>query len=79
MSEYNWNNSKCVNGWLHRFKIIDQHWEGVTEVCEICGKKKFFEVVNGRTDNNVYIAYHNRQCLNPLHNLFKREFPNYAR
>lgn len=69
-----WNNSKCINQWFHRFKIVFQIPQGVLEQCEICHKRKFFKMVQGRTNNMEYIAYHNRQCLPREHNNFKREY-----
>lgn len=77
MSEYSWDNSKCGNSWLHRFDIIEQYQDGVLEVCKICRKKKFFRAVAGRPDNNVYIAYHNRQLLPRNHPLYEREYPRH--
>lgn len=68
--------SECRNGWLHRFNIVAEYPEGVQERCEICGKKVFFRVINGKSNNTDYISYHMRQCLVPQHRAWKREYPN---
>lgn len=67
-------NSQCRNKWLHRFSIIRQLPEGVQERCEICSKKVFFRIIDGKTDNKRYLSYHMRQALNPLHRLFEKEY-----
>jgi len=68
--------SKCKSSWLHRFKIIAQYPEGVQERCEICHKKVFLRVINGKSNNTRYIASHMRQVLVPQHRLFIHEYPN---
>lgn len=67
--------SKCVNGWLHNFKISEDHAEeGVFETCRLCGKRQFFRVVDRKADNATYLKYHIRQALPPNHLLFYREY-----
>lgn len=70
------NKSECRSGWLHRFVLSRQFFEGQEEICEICKVKVFFRQIEGRVNNQEYIAYHMRQCLFPQHRLFKKEFPN---
>lgn len=69
--------SKCKGNWLHRMQIIGQYSEGVQERCELCHKKVFFRIINGKSNNTRYISYHMRQVLIPQHRLFNHEFPNY--
>ena len=56
-------NSKCRKGYLHRFKVEREFEDGVLEVCEICHIKKVSKIVNGKVDNNRFMAYHLRQAL----------------
>lgn len=69
-----WQNSQCKNQWYHRFQIISETPLGVLEMCQICKKKKFFKIIQGRLNNMEYLAYHNREALTPNHNKFKREY-----
>lgn len=66
--------SKCGNGWLHRYKLVAQYTDCVHEVCEVCRKSAFFPVVGGRVDNVYYIKFHNRECLPKQHPLFNKEY-----
>lgn len=70
-------NSQCRNSRLHRFEIVAEFPEGIQERCEICHKKVFFRVIDGKSNNRNYISYHMRDCLPPIHRLFKREYPNF--
>jgi hypothetical protein len=58
-----WQNSKCVGSYLHRWTIIKEFPEGVLENCEICHKSKFFKVVGGQVEGNVYMSWHLRLAL----------------
>ena len=75
MIETDWENSDCYDGWFHRFNITGQDSDYVEETCEICGKQAYFKIVNGKSNNDVYLAYHIRQVLFPLHPLYYREYP----
>ncbi len=44
-------------------------------MCEICHKRVFFHVSQGKVDNLDYLAYHNRQALPVYHPNFLREYP----
>lgn len=66
--------SKCLNGWLHRFNLSEQGEFGVFEVCDRCRQRVFFRVSNGRINNENYLKYHARQALPPNHPLFYREY-----
>lgn len=68
--------SECQNAYLHRFYIQYQFEEGVIECCEICGQQEFFKVVDGRVDNNHYLAFHARQALLPQDPRFTHEYKN---
>jgi hypothetical protein len=65
--------SKCIGSWLHRFEIVEEYSEGVKEVCMICGKTKFFKIIDGKVDNFNYMAYHYRQALPPYHPYYYHE------
>ncbi len=69
-----YQNSQCLNQYLHRFEIKEEYPEGVLEVCEICHTKKFFRIIDGKVDNVEYMSYHIRQSLPPYHPLFDREW-----
>jgi hypothetical protein len=75
MRDDDWKNSDCVDGWYHRFNITGQDSDYVEETCEICGHQAYFKTIDGRCNNDVYLAHHIRQCLFPLHPLYFREYP----
>ena len=77
MQEDDWNNSECADGWLHRYLITGQDENYVEETCTICGNQVYFKIVNGKSNNDVYLASHIRQVLFPGHPLFMREFSSY--
>jgi hypothetical protein len=74
-----WKNSECKDGWYHRFEITGQDRDYVQETCELCGKQVYFKIINGTTENNIYLAHHIRNALFPLHSLFYREYPNFRK
>lgn len=74
--EPEWPRSQCYGDWLHRFELVEQQFEYVLEVCQICGQEEYFAVVDGRVDNMNYIEYHARQCLPKQSPLFIHEYPN---
>lgn len=74
-----WGHSQCLDSWLHRFNIAEAFEYGVLERCEICAEEAFFQVADGRIDNEEYLSYHARQALMPQHELFAREYPNFKR
>ncbi len=69
-----WRESRCRNQWLHRFEIKQEYDNGVLEVCSICGKSKFFKIMDGKLNNYEYMSYHFRQALPPFHPYFEREY-----
>jgi len=69
-----YQNSKCVNGYLHDFRIQRQLASGVLEVCTRCRKAKYFP---NNVPNHIYLSYHIRQALQPSDPLFAREYPNF--
>lgn len=66
-------NSQCLNKYLHRFNIVEEHDGGVLEVCEICKKRMFFKLIDGKPDNQNYMNYHIRSALPPQHPLYFHE------
>lgn len=73
MADPFWQNSMCKNSYLHRFNIVEQYEEGVLEVCEICFKRKFFKVLDGKVDNVEYMSFHLKQSLPAHHPLYERQ------
>jgi len=73
MNSY-WQPSKCGGTRLHRFQLFRQFDGGSEEVCEICHKRKFFKIANGKLDNNTYLRWHFRDILQSNHPLYKREY-----
>ncbi len=68
-----WQNSLCVNQYLHRFEIKEEYPQGVKEVCTICGLFKFFRIIEGKLSNAEYMSYHLRQSLPPFHPYYYHE------
>lgn len=68
-----WQNSECTNQYLHRFSIKEEYEQGVLEVCEICGMKKFFRLIEGKLNNAEYMSYHLRQSLPDFHPYYYHE------
>lgn len=69
-----WQNSQCLNSYLHRFEIKEEYTEGILEVCLICRTKKFFRIIEGKVNNQTYMSYHIREALPSIHPLFSREY-----
>jgi hypothetical protein len=67
-----WEMSSCADGWLHRFKIVSESPEGVTEMCKLCTNTVFFPA---NCDNLTYLSYHLREALPTDHPLYWHEFP----
>lgn len=65
--------SKCLGSWLHRFNIVEEFDNGVMEVCEICHRKKFFKLIDGKVDNLNYMDWHIRQALPSQHPIYSHE------
>jgi len=68
-----WQESQCLNQYLHRFSIKEEYPQGVKEVCEICGMSKFFRILEDKVNNQEYMSYHVRQALPPFHPYYERE------
>lgn len=66
-----WQNSKCLNSYLHRLKITKEWGDQVLETCEICHKSVFFKVVDGQLQKDHYLSYHLREALGNI------PIPNY--
>lgn len=66
-----WQNSRCVNAYLHRLSITKEWGEQVLETCEICHKSVFFKVVDGQLQKDYYLSFHLREALGNL------PIPNY--
>lgn len=64
-------NSKCKDGWLHRYRQIKEFPSGVLEICEICHDRQFF---HHKTPNHVYLSYHLRQTLQLNNPRFNKEY-----
>ena len=65
---------KVGNGWLHDYQIIAEFPICVVEMCARCKDRKYFAVVQNRMNNLEYVDYHVRQCLQPWHPLYQREY-----
>jgi hypothetical protein len=74
MNETDWKNSDCENGYFHRFNITGQDYDYVEETCELCGHQAYFKTIDGRSNNDIYLAHHIRSCLPKYHPLFEREY-----
>jgi hypothetical protein len=57
--------------------MTNQWLDCVEETCTLCGKQTYFKIVNGKSNNDIYLANHIRQVLFPQHPMFLREFPHY--
>lgn len=79
MREDDWRNSDCSDGYFHRYNITAQDSDYVEETCELCGKQAYFQIIDGKSNNDIYLAHHIRQCLPPFHSLFFREFNNFIK
>lgn len=66
--------SECIGGYLHDFKLKQQWFECVQEVCERCGEEVYFPIYDGRIDNLTYGDFHMKQWLVPQHPLFYHEY-----
>ena len=65
--------SLCLNSYLHRFEIKEEHPDWVLEVCEICKMKKVFRVIDGNLNNHAYMDYHIRLILPQFHPFYYHE------
>lgn len=66
--------SRCVEAYLHAYKITDQYEECVYETCKRCGKRQHFRIIDGQVDNMDYLKHHIQQALTPDHVLFFHEW-----
>ena len=66
--------SRCVENWLHDYRIVDQDESCVYEVCRKCNKRQHFRIINDQADSNGYLNHHIRQALTPNHPLFYHEW-----
>lgn len=67
-----WSNSECFDGWLHKFKFLEENPDGLTEMCQLCNKVVFFP---NDCDNISYLSWHLREALQPDNPLFSHEHP----
>ena len=73
---YSWDNSKCLRGHLHKWKIVETYRKHVRERCEYCRQDMIFSTAPGRNTSLKYLSYHIRSALTPNHNLFYFEYPH---
>ncbi len=73
---HHYQNSLCVNGYLHDFVIIEDDSQGTREVCRRCKKDVFWKP---NTPNHIYLSFHIRQALQPSDTLFSREYPDFGK
>lgn len=67
--------SACIDTWMHRYEIKRDWGNCVMEVCDICGDEQYFEILSGgRCDNINYLSYHLRLALPPYHPLHMHEY-----
>lgn len=66
-------NSLCLNSYLHRFEIKEEYDSGVLEVCEICHKRKFFKLLDGQLNNKEYMSWHIKSALPPQHSFYEHQ------
>lgn len=66
-------NSRCLNSYLHSFDIVEEYEDGVLEVCQICKIKKFFKVIDGKLNNADYMSWHFKNVLPPNHPMYYHE------
>lgn len=66
-------NSLCLNKYLHRFFITEESVDGVLEICEICKKKKTFKVIDDKLNNADYMSWHIRSALSYNHPYYYHE------
>lgn len=72
-----WENSQCVDVWLHRYGTIKQSPLGIGEICQICGDEQYFATTEtGKFDNLNYLSYNLRRALTKSHPLFIHEYGN---
>lgn len=74
MRHFFWQNSRCLNKYLHRFIIVKDYDDGVLEKCEVCRKSKGFKIIEGKLDNARYMSWHIRSALTPDYPYFDREY-----
>jgi hypothetical protein len=74
MIETDWENSDCYDGWFHHFAITGQDLDYTEETCELCGHQAWFKTIDGKSNNDIYLAFHLRQCLPKYHPLWAREY-----
>lgn len=72
-----WEDSACLDVYLHRYVITKDWGEMVQEVCDICGDEQFFGIMpDGGSDNMTYLSYHLREALPRNHPQSKFEYAN---
>lgn len=69
--ESNLRNSKCMDGWLHRYEVVAMFETGALEICEICRDRQFF---HNKIPNHIYLSYHLRSTLQPYDGRFRKEY-----
>ena len=67
-------NSLCLNSYLHRFEIKEEYDNGVLEVCSICYKRKFFKLLDGRLNNKEYMSWHIKSALPQSHPFYEHQY-----
>ncbi len=69
MFDRQYQNSKCLSGYLHDFELKDIHRDGAVEICNRCHEKRFF-----KDHNRTYLSYHLRLAIQPSHPRFTKEY-----
>lgn len=67
-------NSLCLNRYLHRFEIQQEYPNGVLEVCKICKLKKFFKVIDDQLNNYDYMSWHLIYALPTNHPYYRESY-----
>ena len=72
-SIYSKENSNCLQGLLHDYRIIKTYRDGVVERCTRCKKQVYFR---NNVNNTVYLSHHIRSMLQGNDPRFNREYKN---
>jgi len=79
MKYYSFDNSKCLRGYLHDFKIVGEYGTHTRERCTYCRKEMMFSKQSGRNTSLRYLSYHIKNALTPQHYLFYLHYPQYKK
>ena len=68
-----YQNSVCLNNYLHDYEQITTYPNGIYERCARCHDKQFFP---WDVSNTKYISHHLRSAIQPTDERYAREYPN---